>query len=239
MISATDKRDPTAGEHEPDPYYIQAAAPSADERSRVLKHGDTFAVFDHYGDIRPVGMHEQGLYHEGTRFLSCSVLSLGPGRPLFLSSTIKEDNDLLVVDLTNPDIPCDEQATIPRGTLHLLRIKFLWNGVCYERLRIRNYGLSRVEIWLGLHFEADYVDIFEVRGMKRSRRGEQLPPTIDGGTAILGYRGLDEVVRRTRLVFDPQPDKLTASEARFRIALESNQERNLEIAAACELNEKA
>ncbi len=239
MISASDKRDPSPAEHEPDAYYIQAAAPSADERSRVLKHGDTFAVFDHYGDIRPVGMHEQGLYHEGTRFLSCSVLSLGPGRPLFLSSTIKEDNDLLVVDLTNPDIPCDEQATIPRGTLHLLRIKFLWNGVCYERLRIRNFGLSRVEIRLGLHFEADYVDIFEVRGMKRSRRGEQLPPTIDGGTAILGYRGLDDVVRRTRLVFDPPPDKLTASEARFRIALESNQERNLEITAACDLKEKA
>ena len=32
-------------------YYIQAASPTADVQSRVLKQGDTFAVFDHYGDI--------------------------------------------------------------------------------------------------------------------------------------------------------------------------------------------
>ena len=32
------------------------------ERKRVLKHGDTFALFDHYGDIKPVGLEEEGVY---------------------------------------------------------------------------------------------------------------------------------------------------------------------------------
>src|ERR1043165_7169943 len=94
--------DKARGPNEQDPYYILASAPSADERSRVLKHDDTFAVFDRHGDIQPIGLREQGLYHEGTRFLSRWVLGLGRDRPLFLSSTIKEDNDVLVVDLTNP-----------------------------------------------------------------------------------------------------------------------------------------
>ncbi len=40
----------------------------------MLKHGDTFAVFDHYGDIKPGGLGEEGLYHEGTRYLSCLLL---------------------------------------------------------------------------------------------------------------------------------------------------------------------
>src|SRR6476661_3947825 len=75
-----------------DPYYIVAPAPLAGERDRVLKQGDTCAVFDHHGDIRPVGMKEQGLFHEGTRFLSCLALRLGRGGPLFLSSTVNQEN---------------------------------------------------------------------------------------------------------------------------------------------------
>src|SRR5438128_7766601 len=86
-----------------DPFYILATSPVADEQRRVLKHGETFAVFDHYGDIKPEGLGEEGLYHEGTRFLSYLVLRLGNNRPMFLSSTVKEDNDFLAVDLTNPD----------------------------------------------------------------------------------------------------------------------------------------
>src|SRR5208283_5837425 len=69
-------------------YHILAASCLADERTRVLKHGDTFAVFDHYGDIKPGGLGEEGLYHESTRFLSCLVLELEGGRPFLLSSTV-------------------------------------------------------------------------------------------------------------------------------------------------------
>src|SRR6516165_3887164 len=114
-----------------DPYYIVAPAPLTGERARVLKQGDTFAVFDHHGDVRPVGMKEQGLFHEGTRFLSCLALRLGRGEPLFLSSTVKQDNALLVVDLTNPDVKEGDRVTIPRGTLHLFRGVYLWQGTCY------------------------------------------------------------------------------------------------------------
>ena len=34
-------------------YYIRANASMADMGSRVLKNGDTFAIFDRHGDIRP------------------------------------------------------------------------------------------------------------------------------------------------------------------------------------------
>src|SRR5215475_9753920 len=104
-------RPPKGSGAEKSPYYILATSPQADERTRVLKHGDTFAVFDHLGDIKPVGLGEEGIYHEGTRYLSCLLLGLGSDRPLFLSSTVNEDNDLLVVDLTNPDVRNDDTVT--------------------------------------------------------------------------------------------------------------------------------
>src|SRR5215467_14171787 len=86
------------------PSHILAASSLMDERSRVLKHGDTFAVFDHYGDIKPGGLGEEGLYHEGTRYLSCLLLELAGSRPFFLSSTVRDENDQLAVTLTNPDL---------------------------------------------------------------------------------------------------------------------------------------
>src|SRR5437588_1331114 len=111
---------PTANGATHDPFYILATSPVADESARVLKEGDTFAVFDHYGDIKPTGLGEEGIYHEGTRYLSCLLLGLGQGRPMLLSSTVKEDNDVLAVDLTNPDVFSANRLVIPRGTLHLL-----------------------------------------------------------------------------------------------------------------------
>src|SRR5262245_43934275 len=79
---------------ERDPFYIQATAAPVDEVRRVLKYGETFAVFDRYGDVRSGGLGEDGLYFEGTRFLSCLILRIGMQRPLFLSSTVRDENDV-------------------------------------------------------------------------------------------------------------------------------------------------
>jgi glycogen debranching enzyme len=143
-----------------DEYYILATSSRVDQRTRVLKHDDTFAVFDEAGDIRPVGIGEQGLYHHGTRFLSRMELRLGTLRPLLLSSTVKQENDLLAVDLTNPDIADDHNLVVERGALHLFRSKFIWQGCCYERVRIWNYGGAPLTLSLAITCESDFADIF-------------------------------------------------------------------------------
>jgi glycogen debranching enzyme len=217
-----------------DPYYILAASPQADEHSRVLKDSDTFAVFDHYGDVRRTGLGEEGLYHEGTRYLSCLLLGLERTRPLFLSSTVRDENDLLAVDLTNPDFAHGGQVVVPRGTLHLAREKFLAGGVCYERLRLENFGAAPVAVSLGLHFEADFADIFEVRGTRRPRRGEDLGEVLEPDGVALGYRGLDGVVRRMRLRCTPAPDEVSRSDARFEVALGPGAGATIDLTFACE-----
>jgi glycogen debranching enzyme len=183
-----------------DQFYILATHPTA-EQAKVLKHGDTFAVFDQHGDIQQVGLGEQGLYHEGTRYLSLWVFEFGGTRPLLLSSTITEDNDLLSVDLTNPDVYVQGRVVLPRGTLHIARSKLLWNGVCYEQLRIRNYGTVPVHAAFSYRFDADFADIFEVRGLSRERRGRFLAESFGENTVVLAYEGLDGVVRRTILEY--------------------------------------
>jgi glycogen debranching enzyme len=216
------------------PSHILAASSPADERTRVLKHGDTFAVFDHYGDIKPGGLGEEGLYHEGTRYLCCLVLEMEGGRPFFLSSTVRDENDQLAVALTNPDLLRNGQIRISLGTLHLALKKFLWKGACYQQLRIKNHGLEPVETSLTLHFAADFADIFEVRGMKRKARGTDLPPEIANGRVVLGYQGLDGVVRRTLLQFEPPPTRLNASTAQMVLSLQPQEEVAYCMTVACE-----
>src|SRR2546430_7076969 len=114
-------------------FYITTRSPRSEDRPRVLKYGNLFAVFDRYGDIEPLGLGEEGLFYDGTRFLSQLVLYIGKSRPLFLSSTISRYNFLFTADLANVDILNDDQVAIPRGTLHVARSKFLWKGVCYEK----------------------------------------------------------------------------------------------------------
>jgi glycogen debranching enzyme len=206
----------------------------ADEQMRVLKHGDTFAVFDHQGDLKPGGLGEEGLYHNGTRHLSCLLLTLDHHRPLFLSSTVKEHNDHLTVDMTNPDLIEEYEMAIPRGKLHIFRCKFLWEAACYERIWFKNFGLAAVEVKFSLHFRADFADIFEVRGTQRTRRGRNLGATVEGSGVVLAYEGLDGVQRRTRLTFDPRPDAVLSTEAFFRAALPPHGEAVFDVIVACE-----
>jgi hypothetical protein len=47
-----------------DQFYVLATSPFADDRTRVLKYGDTFAVLNRFGDIRSAGPGEQGAITE-------------------------------------------------------------------------------------------------------------------------------------------------------------------------------
>ena len=218
--------------HLSDSFYIVSTSPRIDDRTRVLKHGDTFAIFDRFGDMEPFGTGEFGMYHADTRFLSRMVLRMGGVRPLLLSSTVREDNAGLGVDLTNPDFWQDDKLVIPRGSLHLFRAMLLWKSTCHERIRIHNYGEVAVELALSISLDADFADIFEVRGMSRAERGRLLPQAVTPDTLMLSYEGLDERIRRTRIVFDPRPTQLSESGVTYQLRLEPRTETSLRVAVA-------
>ena len=220
-------------------YYILATSALSQHQDRVLKHNDTFALFDRFGDIKPVGRGEEGLFHDGTRFLSRLLLRVGRDRPMLLSSRVKEDNAVLAIDLTNFDIMANGRLEIPRGTIYLNRTILLWDSVCYERLAVRNFGRKPVRLELVVSFDADYTDIFEVRGLDRKARGTRLPARIEGNSAVLGYRGLDGAVRRSRITIAPAPVRFGAGEARLAVDLAPREETSWWITVGCETEERA
>jgi len=190
-------------------------------------------VLDSQGDIVASGARQHGLYHEGTRYLSHLLLNLGKYGLLPLGVSLRYENLVLNVDLTNPDLYIKNQLAVPHGTVHISRTKFLQAGTLYERSRVTNYGGVPCEVELMLQFGADFVDLFEVRGTRRDKRGKLLGTEISDDSVILGYKGLDRQTRFTTLRFDPKPVRVSETDAVFRFQLAAKEERIIHIIVEC------
>lgn len=215
------------------PFAIPATDKTPSYRPRVLKHGDTFLVVDPYGDAQARDPAAEGLFHADTRYLSHLSLTVNGHRPLLLGSNVTEDNLALVIDLTNPDIAERNQPALPKETLHILRTKILDDAACLETIRVLNYGQTQTQVELVLRLQADFADIFEVRGQIRPRRGIYQPVLTQGNECVWRYEGLDRTRRECIFRFETRPDLLTADAAVFRFALGPGESRKVEFAALC------
>jgi glycogen debranching enzyme len=216
-----------------DPFYIPATALTSRPR-RILKHGDSFIVLDSHGDIGASAGGTDGLFHCDTRFLSNLELRLQGMAPLLLGSSIRDDNSVFSVDLTNPDIYENDRIVLERDTLHVVRTTFLWRATAYQRLAVKNHGDRPIVIQLAVGFGNDFADLFEVRGTRRQRRGKSRSRVIDPGQALLQYQGLDNEVRSTRVRFEPAPTRLSDRAAAYRVTLESKQSLAIFVTMECD-----
>jgi glycogen debranching enzyme len=211
----TDPPEPESG-----PHLVSAQTSLQEQRPRTLKHGDTFAVYDHNGDVLLGPGSPEGLYHADTRHLSHLELKINGLRPMLLRSSLRNDNAALICDLSNPDLyDASGRVSLKHDNIHIRRVRLLWDGSAYERVSVRNFDQETQRIRLTLTFGADFADIFEVRGSHRERRGRDEPAKVDRDSATLAYTGLDHKLRVTQLRFDPPPRALTASQAEYAFEL--------------------
>ena len=202
-----------------DQWYVSATLARTETSPQVLKNDETFAIFDRFGDSQVLVPGEQGIYHEDTRYLSFYELLVDGLRPLYLGSTVRDDGSLLIIDLMNPDLPRENGQRIEKGTVHIFRAKLVWDGSCYEHIRLVNHGREALSLEVTLTFLAEFDDLFEVRGMHRQARGQRLPSDLSDDTVILSYRGLDGQRLDTRLHFRPAPSALAEGVATFTVHL--------------------
>jgi glycogen debranching enzyme len=212
-------------------FYIVATGPA--RRRRTLKHGNTFVVADAYGDIGAAPYSHDGVFYTDTRHLSRFEVLLNGYHPLLLGSNIRDDNAFLNVDLTNPDFYLDKSLVLRKDTIHILRTIFLWRGVTYQRINLRNYGDHRLSVNLSILFDADSADLFEVRGLRRERRGTVVRKVATPDCVCITYCGLDGKSRRTTIVFDSAPIELKPTEASYNIELSPGESRPLFVTIDC------
>ena len=214
-------------------FYIQATESIQERWPRTLKQGDTFALFDALGDIVKPGSSPGGLFHLDTRHLSGLELLINGQRPLLLSSAVENDNVVLTVDLSNPDIYQDGKVVLARETLHVRRSKFLFDGICYERIAVHNFDSKPQRCWLTVNLAADFTDLFEIRGMVRPCRGTSSVATEGGNRVHFRYHGLDKRERCTDVHFDPPPARLGEGGAVYVLNLKAGEQIAIVVTVRC------
>jgi glycogen debranching enzyme len=213
----------------------QFAIPANRERrTRTLKHGDTFAMFDDNGDVTSAPGSPEGIFHCDTRHLSQLTLSICGQRPILLSSTLRDDNGALICDLTNPDLHQANRVALEHDLIHVRRLKFLWKSASFERLAVRNFSDRRERVTIRIDFAADFADLFEVRGSQRERRGTYHPAQVETDFVIMSYTGLDGQRRETQLRFAPQPTRLDPTCAIFEVDLDPTERASIFVEIRCE-----
>ncbi len=220
-------------------YHIEATESLVERTLRTLKHNDLFAVFDSQGNFAGGALGPDGLFYKDTRFVSEFTLRLGGAEPLQLGSVLLDDNGAMVVDLTNADLHTAKgRVWLQRESVHLSRVKFLKDNASFERIRLRSYGPVGRTIAVDVTFDADFADLFEVRGTRRLKRGTQSFRRVSDGEVEFRYVGLDDVTRRTLVQFDPPPSELGDRSARWDVDLDSEREQAIVIRTCCLIDDE-
>jgi glycogen debranching enzyme len=211
-------------------FYVLASALTSRRRSRVLADGQSFAVFDVGGDILDSPLEALGFFYRDTRYLSRFELRIHGSAPYFLNSYLSDDKSQLRINLTNPDLNQHSHAIrLPRDLIQIERSWVLTDATLVHRLRLRNYAGIPLQIPLEIFLDADFADIFEVRGVERKRHGRGLRPETGEATLRFPYEGLDGVRRFTEVTFDSKPRTLKGGRATFLANLDRDETASLEI----------
>ncbi len=208
----------------------------------TLKDNDLFLITDSLGNIA-CGDEQVtaslGLFCRDTRFLSRLELQFEGQPPVFLSSTSQRGFALSAL-CGNPYIVAkDGRNEIRAETIGIQRDLVLQGGL-FEELALTNYSTQPVEFELSLSFEADFADLFEIRGWVRQHTGtllrsicltEDAAETVHGwyddamsgesGEITLAYQGVDQLLMESRIQFYQRyPDQIKGYTAIWRVALQ-------------------
>lgn len=148
--------------------------PATTDLTVSLVEHTNFAVSDRAGDMHPGRYH--GYFVADTRFLSRFALGLN-GRPLdTLASGDSPDHASATFYLASPELP-----GLPAGTISVMRDRVLDHRHLEERIRLISYARDPIDVELSIEVDADFADIFEVRGrhpMPRQVEANRRPRAI-------------------------------------------------------------
>ncbi len=214
------------------PHLEPRLAHQAQEPRKVnnltLIEGKTFLATSVAGDIVPPGAPDVGFFHEDTRFLSHLEFRLDGQRSVVLSSST-EKTFVSQIELTTGNITLRDSFDLPENTVHIRREQLLASDILFDRYTFENFNRCPVEFTVEITLNADFVDVFQVRGVARADHGQYYEPVVESDGLIFSYRGRDDVLRQTVIRMNPPPVGFNATTARWELRLEPLKKTGLEI----------
>jgi len=196
------------GERLVGPHNAQYAVATGAQDIRdtiVIKQRDLFLLTDLNGNVPRENVNALGLYYQDTRFLAAYELVLEGIPPTYLLST-GEMQFAEVQELTNPDLRLPNGTIVPKETITFHRERVISPMALDEALSITNFHIADIPLELAIYFDADFKDIFELRGfVTRFSRGVLHDPIWNSSDLLFQYDGTDGVTRKTTVRFEPLP----------------------------------
>ncbi|WP_045837604.1 amylo-alpha-1,6-glucosidase [Hyphomicrobium sp. 99] len=231
-MAVAPSRQPDHLEHEPE--RIHAAADSSPRAHETLKHDDAFVVVDTHGDIGAFGNHSDGFFYNDTRYISRLELLIARRPPLLLGSTLDRKDLQLCCDLTNTDVYSNGGLWLHKDVVHVFRTTYVRDASLRQRLVFTNHSNIDLNLPVTIFVDADFSDIFEVRGMRREKRGTVRRNVESPHSVRFVYSGLDSVVRQTTVYIDPEPVSLRETSAFFRLHIPAKGTQRVFVTAVAE-----
>ncbi len=185
----------------------------------ALIRGKTFFTANHKGNIMPPGAPHVGLFCDDTRYLSQLDLRINGYPPVVLSYST-EGAYAARIELTVKGTLHGEGLDLPVNTIYVHREQLLEADVLYDVIHLENFHQERARLLVELTYDADFMDIFQVRGILRGTSGQYYAPIATQNRINFVYKGLDERIRTTSIRFAPAPTNIENKTARWEIALE-------------------
>src|SRR5215470_879510 len=155
----------------PSPYAQPRLKVQAQAARKVdnltLIDGKTFVSTTVAGEIAPAGAPDVGFFHDDTRFLSRLELRINGQPPIVLSSS-SERTFASQIELTTEQMKLSDSFEVPENTIHLRRHQLLDREVLFDSLSLANFNRDELKLSLELIFDADFMDVFQVRGTVRT-----------------------------------------------------------------------
>jgi glycogen debranching enzyme len=202
----------------PEPRLAYQNAEPRKVNNLTLIDGKTFLSTTFAGDIMPPGAPDVGFFHDDTRFLSRLELRVGGYRTVVLSSST-EQTFASQIELTTGQSTLRDSYEIPENTVHIRREQLLNSDLLYDYLTFENFNFHELELTIELVYEADYMDVFQVRGVARQELGHYYKPVVHRDSILFYYRGRDGVVRETIIHLSPDPEQIDGTTARWKLKL--------------------
>jgi glycogen debranching enzyme len=185
----------------------------------ALKEDVLQFVSDPMGDIPSDNPSSLGLYYQDTRFLSRFELTVEGTKPIFLSSSTNK-HYIATFQYVNPPLVLGNGQRVGQQTVSIRRSRFVTGYGAYERLGFLNCNQFAIELEVVIAVDADFRDIFAVRGFKTQRVSGQIMIEFGGENIIFEYRGRDGFKRSTEVTFSRPPEAISTHELRFCVFLE-------------------
>src|SRR5215475_15539707 len=171
----------------PEPRLVYQNAEPRKVNNLTLIDGKTFISTTVAGDIMPPGAPDVGFFHDDTRFLSRLELRVDGYRTVVLCSST-EQTFASQIELTTGKSTTRETYEIPENTVHIRREQLLASDVLYDYLTFENFNFTALELAVELVYEADFADVFQVRGVAREQFGQYYAPRTRPDSVTFYYR---------------------------------------------------